>query len=381
MAREPKEFPDGPPNRMTNLVQRSTLVIQNTVRKAFPVPKMTEESQAVLDNRLQEALDNGQPNDIKTALTQGANVNTRGTKHGQTPLLFAISHDFDLQDMVKLILGNTNVDINARDNTGNTALSYVVQKIDEDLVEILLDRGAQVDQDLLHRLPESGGTTLTIAKLLIQAGARMDSRDETGTTPLLALCAKPMFFGEKDTELAKLYLDYGADPTARDDSGQTALAWAVRARYMPCSASAMTAASNSQQGIIKLLLEAGGTGLLNQQDGKGRTPLMRAVETGVAAIYDPLEKGVSCQCEIISLLLDRGAVIDARDQVGWTALWVAVLTDSPRLAVVKLLIERGGDLGLRDNNGEALLSHAIKKHGRDDGPVIKLLREHTVSQI
>ncbi|KAM7200730.1 Ankyrin repeat-containing domain protein [Rhypophila sp. PSN 637] len=380
MALEPKEFQDEPPNQRTNLVQRSTRAFQKTVRKVFPVPKMTEESQAVLDNRLQQALDNGQPNEIKTALTQRANVNTRGTNHGKTALLFAISHDFDMQDMVKLILGNTNVDINARDNTGNTALSYAVQKVDEDLVEKLLDRGAQVDQDLLHRLPESGGTTTTISRLLIQAGARMDSRDETGKTPLLALCAKPMFFGDKDMELAKLYLDYGADPTARDGSGQTALAWAVRSRYMPCSPSAMTATSNSQQGIVKLLLGAGGMGLLNQQDGKGRTPLMRAVETGVAAIYDPLEKGVNCQCEIISLLLDRGAVIDARDQGGWTALWVAVLTETPRLAVVKLLIERGGDLGVRDNNGEALLSRVIEKHGRDDGPVIKLLREHSMSQ-
>lgn len=110
---------------------------------------------------------------------------------------------------------------------------------------------------------------------------------------------------------------------------------------------------------------------------------MHAVDAGTVGLYDPLERGVDCQCEIISLLLDRGADVDAQDKEGWSALWVAVLADSPRLGVARLLLDRQANPGVKDSSGRTLRSRAIGKHGRDDARVVvvRLLLEYGGARI
>ncbi|KAI8943379.1 hypothetical protein NX059_001393 [Plenodomus lindquistii] len=57
----------------------------------------------------------------------------------------------------------------------------------------------------------------------------------------------------------------------------------------------------------------------------------------------------------IVLLLDRGPEVNARDQIGWTALSEA---SRNLVEIVELLIARGADVTLTDVNGETALHHA-----------------------
>ena len=64
-----------------------------------------------------------------------------------------------------------------------------------------------------------------------------------------------------------------------------------------------------------------------------------------------------------TLLLDRGAAVDARDALGRTPLLLAVAQN--RLAVVRLLLARGADPNAADNAGLTPLRQANDSDLRD----------------
>jgi hypothetical protein len=75
--------------------------------------------------------------------------------------------------------------------------------------------------------------------------------------------------------------------------------------------------------------------------------------------------------EVVRLLLDRGADINARNPAGVTAIMFAA-TES-KLRVVNLLLERGADIKLRDGWGWTALDRARKYSGNPQ--VIALLEQ------
>jgi hypothetical protein len=62
----------------------------------------------------------------------------------------------------------------------------------------------------------------------------------------------------------------------------------------------------------------------------------------------------------IALLLDQGAVLDARDELGRTALMLAVMRNRPDVA--RLLLDRGADPNVADNSGHSPLQQAKQAH-------------------
>ena len=63
----------------------------------------------------------------------------------------------------------------------------------------------------------------------------------------------------------------------------------------------------------------------------------------------------------VNMLLDKGAVLDARDAEGNTALLWAAFRDGPEIC--KLLIERGADLRvLNDNDKSAFTHYGLRKN-------------------
>ena len=92
---------------------------------------------------------------------------------------------------------------------------------------------------------------------------------------------------------------------------------------------------------------------VNAKGQDGWTPLM------YAALYGTVEN--------IGLLLDRGAVVNSRNDAGGTALMYAV----DDVAKTKLLLERGADPNLLSGEGRTALLIAIVQSG--SYPVVKLL--------
>jgi ankyrin repeat protein len=74
--------------------------------------------------------------------------------------------------------------------------------------------------------------------------------------------------------------------------------------------------------------------------------------------------------EIMTMHLDAGANINAVDQNRYTACRIATVMD--HFDALKLLIERGADLGVVDSNGHSLLSNVVR-YQRKEPFVILLL--------
>ena len=62
------------------------------------------------------------------------------------------------------------------------------------------------------------------------------------------------------------------------------------------------------------------------------------------------------QTETVRLLLDRGANIEAENNIGWTVLIHAALNGNTE--TVRLLLDKGADIEAKDNYGKTALTHA-----------------------
>lgn len=122
---------------------------------------------------------------LKKILAEGANINGHIGKYGETALMLAVRNGHT--DTVELLI-NKGADIEAKDEDGQTPLMF-----------------------------EAAWGDIETVKLLIDKGAAIEARDDDGNTPLMQ-AAK-----QYRTEIVKLLLKKGADIEAKDDDGQTAL--------------------------------------------------------------------------------------------------------------------------------------------------------------
>lgn len=125
----------------------------------------------------------------------------------------------DLTSIESLI--NDGVDVNSKDESGDSALHKAVELGNLELAKLLVDKGANVnitDQDnatplhwcaTFHR-PE-------IAKLLLENGANVNAEDNSSWTPLHDAVET------NDGSMVKLLLEKGADKSITSKHGQTPL--------------------------------------------------------------------------------------------------------------------------------------------------------------
>src|SRR5262245_37743273 len=99
---------------------------------------------------------------------------------------------------------------------------------DLEAVRYCLQRGVPVDQSgtfdktpLLVTVEGTGNATIAIARLLLQAGADANARDDVGASSLMKAAR------DSSLELTKLLLEFGADPNAVDKYGVSVLQRAV----------------------------------------------------------------------------------------------------------------------------------------------------------
>ncbi len=175
----------------------------------------------------------GRSRAVRALITAGAFVGEDVTLKNDAYLNAATSLD---EDTLVAVLG-ANPDINARDNNGKTAL-MALQHDDQTepaqlahngprqiaIAKRLLGLGA--DATLRDR---SGDTALyyvtepELVHLLLKAGAQLETRNELGWTPLLAV-------GTDDAAVA--LLEAGADPHAVSDSGETVFKTATDRKWV-----------------------------------------------------------------------------------------------------------------------------------------------------
>jgi uncharacterized protein len=270
--------------------------------------------QAALDRQLYQAIAKGDVGAVRVLLDNGADIEARNER-GETPLFTAVANHN--AQMVKLLL-EKGAQVSARDNYRETPLTEAASSMESDMLPILLAAkpdSEQQDAALLEAV-KSGPVVIR------EADAPAAQNDHA---------PQPMAEFPWVTNV-RLLLDAGADIETRDEEGSTPL---------------MRAATYAQTETFKLLLERGAK--INVRDKGGRTLL-------IAAACDCAIATMDSTYEIMKLLLEKGVNVNARDHDGQTALMLAAGSPDGSPSV-KLLLDHGANPMARDNSGRTALDY------------------------
>jgi ankyrin repeat protein len=295
---------------------------------------------------------------VVALLLDNGNVNAKG-RNGLTPLYYAVMGGHN--EVVELLV-HKGADVNAKDNKiGWTPLHCAAGNGQEPVVKLLLDNNADVNA----KDNKIGWTPLhfaamkrheAVVKLLVEKGAELESEDNKGWTPL-------RFAAENgDEAVVKLLVDKGAELESKDgEIGWTPLHCAamdeqqgvvgllvdkgadINAKDKDDGTPLHWAAGEGQQGVVKLLVDKGAD--VNVGDRDDRTPLYWAAEKG--------------QQGVVKLLVDKGADVNVGDRDDRTPLYWAA--GEGHEGVVKLLVDKGADVNVGDRDDRTPLYWAAEK--------------------
>ena len=183
------------------------------------------------------------------------------------------------------------LDVNSRDEEGNTMLYYVLTH----------------NKDLL------------MAKKLIEAGADVNAPSANGMTPLVIATSKA-----NELQLQKMMIN------TMDFEEQKEI---VEAKVNEEIEYEM----NRAIAMLQMLIEQGAD--INQETPLG-TPLMSASTS-------------DWNKDMVEILLEKGAKVNQQDKNGRTALFYAQVFDCQQIS--QMLLAGGADIAIKDNNGKTYL--------------------------
>jgi ankyrin repeat protein len=210
--------------------------------------------------------------------------------------------------------------VDARDQQGRTALIAAAGR------HGCISVKAEAVQDAVLTL-EPQTVSLTLLRLLLNAGADVNAQNAEGCTALMQVADIDTRFWPSPVPALEVLLAAGARVELRDHNGATAL---VRAGV------------RGDEGVIRVLLGAGAD--VNVQANDGGTALHQAVHCGQDA-------GVLA-------LVQAGADVNVRDGKGETPLLVAVQERADE--ALRALLAAGADFQVQDADGNNALDRAFQ---------------------
>lgn len=259
------------------------------------------------------------------------------------------------EEIVKMVLGQSGIDVTAKTDSGKTALDLAVNLGEYPIVRSLLSKGAggqSTPADVETPLHIAATATYkpkqyALIEALLEAGFDVNAKDESGCTPL----QNAISIGVKKETIIRLLLDNGADMESKDQDGDTALHFLAKS-------------SHKSESILRILLESKAD--VKALNNAGFPPLfymLRAqrpkgfqlfLEHG-ADIHSTHSDGRSLLhvaasegSAILELLLEHGLDIDAKTNIGQTALLLAC--DNGNLAAVETLVAHGANTLIADKD-------------------------------
>ncbi|OJD26920.1 hypothetical protein ACJ73_01697 [Blastomyces percursus] len=230
----------------------------------------------------------------------------------QATLAAAQTSDQALDEWLALGYG-----IEIKDSRKRSAATWAVLQNHSGAIRRFIDRGANVNLGIsrtcteLHHAVSEGDEKLVVTLLKHKADA--NAIDNDGNTPLHCALNRWLKTDESDGfSIVKLLVEKGADLEAHNRYGNTVLHEAciygdgMPLRYMPGSSGPPPAITSRRLVLAKTLLDLGIP--VDTHDKWGSTPLLRC-----CTMQTP-------DRDVIALLLDRGADVNASNNHGDTAL-------------------------------------------------------------
>jgi ankyrin repeat protein len=244
----------------------------------------------------------------------------------------------------------SGADPNSKDNKGVTALMYAAAYLPASGMQALLDAGSDVNQ-----ASDAGSTPLMTAigdpvkvRMLVQKGANVNAMAASGNTALVRALQLP-----SGADTARFLFEKGAkpNPPALSSALRTCVIDLARkfleAGVIPNPA-ALTASLNCEDaGMLRTLLDRAPKEINATFRLGEATVLMAAAHRG--------------SVEMARVLIERGALVNARDTRGRTPLMYAAGADRPKIEMVRFLLERGADPAAKDNRGSTALAFAVQR--------------------
>ena len=276
---------------------------------------------------------------VEPLLEKGANVNHVCYRTGETALTIAVSNRAHVSIVEKLV--EYGASVNHVDKKGNTALLSSCENGQEAVIKLLLKNGASV----VDTWKLTGKSVLTVAvgngvdistvQTLLKSGAYVNHTDLNGNTALLSACKN----GQED--VAKLLLQHGADVNqVFKSTGDSALTFATK--------------TMSSIDLVEELLKSGA--YINHVNDSNNTALYNACR--------------NTQQDIVKLLLDRGATAShVCKQTGNSALLVAI-SDMFSVGIIEQLVKSDSNINHADKSNNTALKIACRNC---QGQVVKML--------
>jgi ankyrin repeat protein len=348
--------------------------LESKIEGAFPLsfvgtPMPTQE----LKKRLFQASGSGDVEKIEQLLAAGADINSRDQAN-DTPLIVASRNGH--KGVVKLLLGNKSIDVDASNHSQFTALTSACEHGHTEIAESLLTAGANANfrtsegQTALAEACSNGH--VETAKLLLARGADIKARTDAGKTPLNLAAAVGQI------EIVRLLLKKGADVQAADLDGGTALTEAARRGHAE---------------IVKLLLE--NKAVIGQEKGSfsDKQLVLAVLQSDLIRVKQLLEIGASADAEtdsgdtplslaaglghlkVLTALIESRANVNCRLRGHLTPLLLAA--DSGAVPVLQLLLSAGAYAGDKDKGGNTPLAVAAT-NGHTEAVKLLLARKSDI---
>ena len=312
---------------------------------------------------------------MEASIQEGVDIDKLDGR-GYTPLHYAAQNS--QKQAIELLIAKGG-DINVRDSRGQTPLDRAGVAGNREMAELLIAKGAEVSLYTAINLGD-----VDRARGCLEKGVDVNTRDKDGHTAL------HLAVENKLKDVAELLIAKGADLNAKDARGYTPLYVAIRANdanmvrvlvskgadvnltpekdYPPLHYAVWEKAFDT----VRLLVDHGARFDVKNQDGwsafrcaasAGRRDMIDLfVAKGADVSSLPLAAGVGNLARVRSLV-EQGADVDAKDELGWTPLhWAASLG---RTETVEFLAAKGANVNARDNRGNTPLHDAAAAGHRD----------------